>query len=270
MVTATDFMKEALRKKVPTNREEIDKLVEACVKKTGKGSTGLFYKVKNKLIAQGELGKAITEAGEPVVRVDEEAEVIEEEVPEEAEFEPPTEEEEREAPAEEVPAEVIEEEEAEEERRLREIGGRALARLFDVAIEDVLNLEKAGLSRQESDDTHFLALLMIAKYLKVEVKEYMLEVTSGLHFGSIGLRLLVKWIKKKRAEKKREEEKPVKKVEPEFPTGTTEKPAEEETEEEAVEETPAEEEAREDREVRGADGLTPSERKYKRKVTGGM
>ena len=233
----SDQVKAKLRKNLNPNPVQI----KEWAKEIG-CSEALVYKWKRRLAdQQPELLKA-TEAGEPVVTVgDEKEEIIEEaeEVGEQA-FEPPEVEEEAEieerAEGEEVA--IGEQLEAEEENRLKEIAGRAIARIFDVAIAEVLDLEEAGLNKQESEDTNFLAMLMIAKYLKVEVTQYMLEFTSGLHFGSIGLKILVKWLKKRRAEKKAEEDKPVptpqpqpqKEPEPEQPTAQEE--AHEETEEE--------------------------------------
>lgn len=227
MPSLSDLVKVKLQKIPNPTTDQINEWAEdiGC-------STALIYKHRRKLEKdQPDLFRSV-EAGQPIFRAEAEAEeIIEEEPIEEGEeFEPPDLEEE-EAEAEEAEEEISVEEEEEieavEEDRLREIAGRAIARLFDVAVSDLLALEKVGLSKQESDDTNFLAILMIAKYLKVEVTEYMLEFTSGLHFGSIGLKLVVAWIKKRRAEKKAEEEKPVR-----TPTPTP-KPVEEKTEEES-------------------------------------
>ena len=201
-------------------------------------------------------------ASEPVVKIEEESEEIMEE-PEGGEeaFEVPSFEEKPEI-AEEKPSEeiVIEEEELEEEeRRLRDIAGRAVVRIFDVIVGELLDLTKIGLTKQESDDTNFLTMLMVAKYLKVEIREYLLEFTAGLHFGSLGLKVLVAWLKKRSEEKKKKEEKPV--TLPETVEETPEVPVEPEP-------TATEAEAKEDREKRGADGLTDAERKFKNKFRG--
>ena len=258
MPSKTDLVKAKLAKKPNPTPEEIKEWAKEI-----KCSPSLVYKWKARL--PESVTKAV-EAGEPVVSVEEEAEVIVEEAVEEG-FEPPAEFVE-EAPAEEeeaVEKEVVieeEEKEAEEERLLRDISKRAIKRFFGVAIEEGLGLGKEfGLNDQEAEDSEILLMLFVAKYAMIEVRENLLEVTGGLHFGSIGLKLLVGWIKKRRAESKKKEEEEKRRKE-------LEKPAEVPVEEKL--EVPAEEEAPVQTEERGADGLTSSERAYRRKVTRGM
>jgi len=149
-----------------------------------------------------------------VVTVEDEEEIIIEEPEGEEAFDVPSFEEEPEiAEGKEEPEEVvIEGELEEEERRLRDIAGRAIVRIFDVLFSELLDLTKIGLTKQESDDTNFLTMLMVAKYLKVEIREYLLEFTASLHFGSLGLKVLVAWLKKRAEEKEKEEKKPVSEV----------------------------------------------------------
>ena len=260
MPTKTDQVKAKLAKKPNPTPEEIKDWAKEI-----KCSPSLVYKWKARL---PESVTRAVDAGEPIVSVEEEAEIIIEEPAEGEAFEVPSEFiGEKEEPAEvEKPKEeiVIEEEakEAEEERLLRDISKRAIKRFFGVAIEEGLGLGKQfGLNDQEAEDSEVLLMLFVAKYAMVEVKENLLEITGGLHFGSIGLRLLVGWIKKRREEaKKKEKEEAVKKVEPKLPERTTEK--------EAVEETPTEEEAREDAEAEREKRTKEAEKAYLKKLGG--
>ena len=260
MSTKTDQVKAKLAKKPNPTPEEIKEWAKdiGC-------SPSLVYKWKAKL---PESVTRAVEAGQPVVSVEEEAEIIIEEPAEGEAFEVPSEFiGEKEKPVEEAPVEeeiVIEEEakEAEEERLLRDISKRAIKRFFGVAIEEGLGLGKQfGLNDQEAEDSEILLMLFVAKYAMIEVKENLLEITGGLHFGSIGLRLLVGWIKKRREEaKKKEKEKPV------------EKPAEVPAEEKPAEEKPltTEKEAREDAEAEREKRIKEAERAYLKKIGGGM
>ena len=267
MVSATELVKKALEKNPNPTTEEIKKIAEKVKEKTGRGSPSLVYKWLKKMPAERRMAER---PAEPVVRVDEEPEEIVEEPVEEPEFEVPEEFIEKEK-AEEVPVEaeeeiVIEEEaeEEEEQRLLRAISKRAIKRLFGLAIEEGFGLGKEyGLTDQEAEDTEVLAMLLIAKYAMIEIKENLLEITSGLHFGSVGLKLLVAWIKKRREEgkrKKEEEERRKPAPEPEEPAPEPEEPAEEKPEE-----TPQVEEPKE--EPRGADGLTATEREFRKRHT---
>jgi len=231
-------------------------------------SKGLVYKWLNRM-PQG-LRMAETPA-EPVVRIEEEAEEIIEPPAEEtaeAEFEVPSEFTEEPAEAveveeEEEPAEISLEEEEEEQRILKKISKRAVMRLFNIAIEEGLGLGKdLGLTDQEAEDTEFLIMVMLTKYLMIEVKENMLEVTGALHFGSIGAKLLVAWIKKRRDEGKREEEKPVKTEPPEKPEIV------ETTEAVEVPMSTAEETKEDAEEIREKQTKTP-EKDFVKRVTGG-
>jgi len=206
--TKTDLVKAKLNKNPAPDPETI----KAWAKEIG-CSVGLVYKWIRRLPA--ERIQAVS-ASEPVVIVEEESEEIIEEAEGEEAFEVPS--------FEEVPSEVVEEEVSEEivigedaleeeERKLRDIAGRAICRIFDVLFSELLDLTKIGLTKQESDDTNFLTMLMVAKYLKVEIREYLLEFTASLHFGSLGLKVLVAWLKKRAEEKEKEEAKPVPEVE---------------------------------------------------------
>ena len=201
MPSMTDQVKAKLRRNPSPDVE---------TKKLWAKEIGCTVSLVNKWIRRMPEGqRRAVEASEPVVIVDEESEEIIEE-PEGLEsdvpsFEEPSEVAEEEAPSEEI---VIEGELEEEENRLRDIAGRAIVRIFDVLFSELLDLTKVGLTKQESDDTNFLSMLMVAKYLKVEIREYLLEFTAGLHFGSLGLKVLVAWLKKRAEEK--EKEKPVK------------------------------------------------------------
>lgn len=207
MPTKTDLVKAKLAKNPSPDPETIKKWADEldC-------SVALVYKWIRKLPAST---RQAVSASEPVFTVEEEPEEIIVEPESEESFEVPSFEEEPEiAEGEEEPEEiVIEGEEEEEERRLRDIAGRAVVRIFDVLFSELLDLTKIGLTKQESDDTNFLTMLMVAKYLKVEIREYLLEFTASLHFGSLGLKVLVAWLKKRAEEKKKEEEKPVRKTE---------------------------------------------------------
>lgn len=208
-------------------------------------SKGLVYKWLAKMPERQRMAER---PAEPVVKIEEGSEEIitppaEETV--EAEFEVPAEfaEEPTEQPVEvteEGEPEIALEEEEEEQRILKKISKRAVMRLFNIAIEEGLGLGKdLGLTDQEAEDSEFLIMVMLTKYLMIEVKENLLEITGTLHFGSIGAKLLVAWIKKRRAEGKREEEKPVKTEPPEI--AETEEPVDvpmstvEETKEDAEE-----------------------------------
>ena len=212
--TATDVVKAELNKNPDPSPDEIKEIAEKAQKETGKGSKALVYKWIRRMPQQP---KQAVEPSEPVFTVEEEPEeeIIEEPEKEEA-FEVPSFDEEPKAEpeeGEEPEAEITIDEMGEKEQRLKEISGRAISRIFDVAIIDIMDLTKVGLSKQEAEDTEFLMLILIAKYLKVEAEQYMLEFTSGLHFGSIAFKVFVKWLKKRSEEK--EKEKPAKTPEPE-------------------------------------------------------
>lgn len=251
MSTKSDLVRAKLAKKPNPTTEEIKAWAEEI-----KCSPSLVYKWLRRI---PEDQRKAVEAAEPVVSVGEEAEEAEEEAPTE-EFEVPSEFEGKEeaevteeAPTEEITIEE-EAEEAEEQRQLREITKRAIKRFFGIALEEGLGLGKdLGLTDQEAEDTEVLVMLMLAKYVAIEVKENLLEIASGLHFGSIGLKILVAWIKKKRAEGKEKERK---KESVPTPEETEEKPAEKPPETEAKEE-------------RDKDGLTSTEKKLVKKWTGG-
>ncbi len=224
MPTRTDLVKAKLAKNPNPDPETI----RDWAKQIG-CSPSLVYKWKSRMPAEQKL--AISPS-EPVFTVDEESEeIIEEAEGKESDipsFEETGEEVTKEEPIQEI---VLEEDELEEEeRRLRDIAGRSISRIFDVVFKELLDLTKIGLTKQESDDTNFLVLLMVVKYMKVEVREYMLEFTASLHFGSLGLKVLVAWLKKRAEEKKKEEEKPVKLPEtkpeetPEVPVSEEKKP----------------------------------------------
>lgn len=205
MPTKTDLVKAKLAKNPAPDPETI----KAWAKELD-CSVALVYKWLRRTPAEA---RQAVSASEPVVIVDEESEEIMEEAEGEEAFEVPSFEEEPSEVAKEEPSEeiVIGEELEEEENRLRDIAGRAVIRIFDVVVGELLDLTKIGLTKQESDDTNFLTMLMVAKYLKVEIREYLLEFTATLHFGSLGLKVLVAWLKKRAEEKK--EEKPVRKTE---------------------------------------------------------
>jgi len=181
-------VKEALGKNPNPTPTQIQKIADDA-----KCSTALVYKWLRKMPEE----RRMTERpSEPTIRVEEEEEIIEEEEVAE-EGEEPTEEfeipefEEEEAVTEEEAEEEFEVE-PEEEEVLSEIRKRAVKRLFRIAIKEGLQLsDKYGLTDQESEDTEYLGLLLIAKYLKVEVRENILEVTSAMHFGSVALKLVV-------------------------------------------------------------------------------
>ena len=220
--TKTDLVKAKLNKNPSPDPETI----KAWAKELD-CSVALVYKWIRKMPA--ERVQAV-QASQPVVIVEDEEEIVIEE-PEGGEeaFEVPSFEEPSEAVAEEPSEVVIEEELEEEENRLRDIAGRAIIRIFDVLFSELLDLTKVGLTKQESDDTNFLTMLMVAKYLKVEIREYLLEFTAGLHFGSLGLKVLVAWLKKRSEEKEKEEEKPVPESKPETePAATPEVPVDSE------------------------------------------
>jgi len=202
--TKTDLVKAKLNKNPSPDPETI----KAWAKEGGY-SVALVYKWMRRMPAES---RQAVSASEPVFTVEDEEEIIIEEPDEEASDVPSFEEEPSEVAEEEPSGEiVIEGELEEEERRLRDIAGRAVVRIFDVLFSELLDLTKIGLTKQESDDTNFLTMLMVAKYLKVEIREYLLEFTASLHFGSLGLKVLVSWLKK-RAEEKEKEEKPVPEV----------------------------------------------------------
>lgn len=207
MPTKTDLVKAKLAK-----NSSPDPATIKLWAKEGGYSPALVYKWIARL--PDERRQAVS-ASEPVFTVEDEEEIIIEETEggEEASDVPSFEEEPSEVAEEEPSGEiVIEGELEEEERRLRDIAGRAVVRIFDVLFSELLDLTKIGLTKQESDDTNFLTMLMVAKYLKVEIREYLLEFTASLHFGSLGLKVLVSWLKKRAEEKKKEEEKPVPEV----------------------------------------------------------
>ena len=207
MPTKTDLVKAKLNKNPSPDPETI----KAWAKELD-CSVALVYKWLRRM--PDERRQAVS-ASEPVFSVEDEEEII---------IEEPEGEEDSDVPSfEEVPSEVAGEEVSEEivigedaldeqERRLRDIAGRAVVRIFDVLFSELLDLTKVGLTKQESDDTNFLTMLMVAKYLKVEIREYLLEFTASLHFGSLGLKVLVAWLKKRSEEKKREEENPIPEV----------------------------------------------------------
>ena len=219
MVSMTDKVKAKLAKNPDPSPETIQKWADeiGC-------STSLVYKWRGRVGVEAlETAKRIGEPSQPIVKIEEEAEIIEEPIEEEEpEFEVPSdfmeEEEGRVEPVEEA-EEIGLEEKPEDEQILNDIGKRAIKRLFGLAIEEGLGLGKGyGLTDQESEDTQFLSFMLIAKYLQVQIKENILEVTSALHFGSVGLKLLVVWIKKRREEaRKRKEEEERRKPEPEKP-----------------------------------------------------
>jgi len=204
--TKTDLVKAKLAKNPSPDPETI----KAWSKELD-CSVALVYKWIRRM--PDERRQAVS-ASEPVFTVDDEEEIIIEETEGEEASDVPSFEEEPSEVAEEEPSGeiVIEGELEEEERRLRDIAGRAVSRIFEVLFSELLDLTKVGLTKQESDDTNFLTMLMVAKYLKVEIREYLLEFTASLHFGSLGLKVLVAWLKKRSEEKKREEEKPVPEV----------------------------------------------------------
>lgn len=220
MPTKTDLVKAKLAKNPAPDPETIKAWADEidC-------SVALVYKWIRKLPAST---RQAVSASQPIVTVEEGLEEIIEE-PTGEDFEVPSFEEAAEVAEAEVPEEiVIEEELEEEENRLRDIAGRAIVRIFDVLFSELLDLTKIGLTKQESDDTNFLTMLMVAKYLKVEIREYLLEFTATLHFGSLGLKVLVAWLKKRAEEKEKREEKPVTLPEPvtetpEVPVEPTEK-----------------------------------------------
>jgi len=218
--TKTDLVKAKLNKNPSPDPETI----KAWAKEGGY-SVALVYKWMRRMPAES---RQAVSASEPVFTVEDEEEIVIEEPEGEEAFEVPTFEEGPEiAEGKEEPEEVVigEGELEEEERRLRDIAGRAIVRIFDVLFSELLDLTKVGLTKQESDDTSFLTMLMVAKYLKVEIREYLLEFTASLHFGSLGLKVLVAWLKK-RSEEKEKEEKPVpevrKKEEPKGEIGAVE------------------------------------------------
>ena len=223
MPTKTDLVKAKLNKNPAPDPETI----KAWAKELD-CSVALVYKWMRRMPA--ERVQAVS-ASEPVFTVEEESEeIIEEPEGEEASDVPSFEEVPSEVAEEEVSEEiVIEGELEEEENRLRDIAGRAIVRIFDTLFSELLDLTKIGLTKQESDDTNFLTMLMVAKYLKVEIREYLLEFTATLHFGSLGLKVLVAWLKKRAEEKEKKEEKPVtlpetvKEETPEIPVEPTEK-----------------------------------------------
>lgn len=203
MPTKTDLVKAKLAKNPSPDYDTIKEWA-----KEGGYSPSLVYKWIKRMPAESR----VVSAGEPVVIVEEEPEIIVEEATGEESEVPSFEEEPSEAVEEEATTEIVLEEDEldEQERRLRDIAGRAISRIFDVVFKEWLDLTKVGLTQQECDDTNFLVLLMVVKYMKVEVREYMLEFTASLHFGSIGLKVLVAWLKKRAEEK--EKEKPVPEV----------------------------------------------------------
>lgn len=219
MPTKTDLVKAKLAKNPAPDPETM----REWAKEIG-CSLSLVYKWLRRMPAEA---RQVVSASEPVVIVEEGSEEIIEEPEDEEAFEVPSFEEKPEVTEKEEPEEIEIGEGGleEEEKRLRDIAGRAISRIFDVLFSELLDLTKVGLSKQESDDTNFLTMLMVAKYLKVEIREYLLEFTAGLHFGSLGLKVLVAWLKKRAEEK--EKEKPVNLPEPEpEPTATPEVPVE--------------------------------------------
>jgi len=232
--TKTDLVKAKLNKNPSPDPETI----KAWAKELD-CSVALVYKWIRRM-PEGQ--RETFEAGEPVFNVDEESEeIIEEPQGEEASEVPSFDEEPSEVAEEEVSEEIVIGEDVleEEERKLRDIAGRAIVRIFDVLFSELLDLTKIGLTKQESDDTNFLSMLMVAKYLKVEIREYLLEFTCSLHFGSLGLKVLVAWLKKRSEEKEKEKEKPVRKTEKkEEPEGEIAAPVSEESVEEPTERVP--------------------------------
>ena len=262
MPSMTDKVKAKLAKNPDPGPEQIQKWADeiGC-------STSLVYKWRGRVGVEAlEKARRVSEASQPIITVDEETEIIEEPAIEEepSEFEVPEEftEEPTEVPQVERPEEIVEEEaEEEEEELLNDIGKRAIKRLFGLAIDEGLGLgEEYGLTDQESKDTQFLAMLLIAKYAMIEIRENILEITSGLHFGSVGLKLLVAWIKKRREEAKEREEEEERRKEQEKPAPKEPAKTEEEKLEPAEKEEPKVEPAR-----RGADGLTDDERRFKKR-----
>ena len=258
MMSKTDMVKAKLAKNPNPSPQEIKNWADEihCAK-------SLIYKWIKRM---PDADRRAEKASEPVVKIEEGSEEVldlpveetaeEFEVPEEFEGEEeaePTEE----ITEEEEPAETTKEE---EQRILKAISKRAVGRLFNIAIVEGLSLEGYGLTDQEAKDTEFLIMLMISKYLLIEVKENMLEVTGALHFGSIGAKLIVAWLKKRAKEKK--EEKPVK-LEP----AKTEEKAEPPKEEQPVEVTlTTAEEAKEDEEEVKEKQTKAHEKKYLKKL----
>jgi transposase-like protein len=202
-MSASELIREALKKNPNPTTEEIRQIAEEVKKKTGKGTPSLVYKWLRKM---PESERRVVSAGEPVITTEEEPEVIMEE--EETE-EPPSFEEEEAGAAEERPAEVPAAEGLleEEERKFNDIIKRSVLRLFNIGITEGLGLGKdLGINDQEAEDTQFLAMAVMKKYFKVEIRENLLEIAAGVHFGSLGVKVLVAWIKKRRAEAKKKEE----------------------------------------------------------------
>ena len=221
MPTKTDLVKAKLAKNPAPDPETM----REWAKEIG-CSLSLVYKWLRRMPAEA---RQVVSASEPVVIVEEGSEEIIEEPEDEEAFEVPSFEEKPEVTEKEEPEEIEigEEELDEQERKLRDIAGRAISRIFNVLFSELLDLTKVGLSKQESDDTNFLTMLMVAKYLKVEIREYLLEFTAGLHFGSLGLKVLVAWLKKRAEEKEKEKSVPKvrkteKKEEPEGEIGAVE------------------------------------------------
>lgn len=188
-------------------------------------ATSLVYKVIKKIMAKRPADqKALPESREPVVKIEkaEEVEILE---PEEKEIgEPEIIEPEELEELEEEEKEEITEEKAE---RLGDIFERSFERLLNIPIGSLGLQKRVGLTSQDMEDSAFLVTLLVAKNTGTEMitGEYGVEIVSSFHFGSIGIKVLAEWLKKRAEEKKKEEEKKAereKRAQPQEP----EKPAE--------------------------------------------
>lgn len=126
-----------------------------------------------------------------------------------------------------IPKELLEKPKLEEEKpkvepeklapevieRLERISGKAIDRLLNTMDKALDISTDLGITKEETSDTGFLVMALMTKYL-TKGKESDIEMTSGLHFGSIIIEKLVAWKVKKQKEKEKKEQEAKEKPKP--------------------------------------------------------
>jgi hypothetical protein len=157
--------------------------------------------------------KRIQEAGKPEAKaIEPEPEIT---VSKEQPIELPKELEEEEKP----PSEKSEKEaglEPDVQARLEKIAGKAMDRLLGLADKAMKLHEKAGMPKEDLEDSGFLILALLTKY-SPQIGAYQVETVAGLHFGSLIADKIMTWRLKKTEEEeaRKEAEEKAKKSKPE-------------------------------------------------------
>ena len=89
--------------------------------------------------------------------------------------------------------------------RLERIAGKAMDRLLGLMDKAMKLHEKAGMAKEDLEDSGFLIMAMLTKYAPT-LGSYQVETVAGLHFGSLIIDKIITW-KLKRAEEEAKEKK---------------------------------------------------------------